>query len=94
VLRQYGSFTLNILNDTARGNELLAKADDIERRRQVALQKGTQNRSSASQMHSTSSVLFNDDTGMLVNECKFALPTYQMNSKAQASCICAFVQVC
>ena len=60
VLRQFGSFTIEILNDPVRGQELLAQADDVERKRQHKVQR---------LKHIAQTSLFDDDTGVVMLSC-------------------------
>jgi len=64
TLRQYGSFTLNVLNDVTRGNEMLARAEEFERKRRTMSRKSMHKRLSAVQIQSSSTCLFDDDTGL------------------------------
>lgn len=61
VLRQYASFMLNFLSDSTRGNEMLARADDIEQKRQMMATKGSAR--TGGLQHTLPLSLFDDDTG-------------------------------
>jgi len=73
VLRQYGSFLVNMLNDTAQGQQMLARADEIEsqqdraRQHQSSAEQGTSGAASSTipnlQSHGERGALFADDTG-------------------------------
>jgi PAS domain S-box-containing protein len=62
VLRQYGSFILNLLNDSKQGNLLIAQADDIENKRTAASNKSGLR---AVIRHSDPQAIFDDDTGVV-----------------------------
>jgi len=74
VLRQYGSFLVNMLNDTAQGHLMLARADEIEsqqdraRPHQGSEEQGCSDATSGTmpnlQSHGERGALFADDTGM------------------------------